>query len=70
MTLSKKQGGKNEDDDIGFGYYAGEQIDLIEYCIENLNLNFPQKLLCSEKCKGLCYICGNNLNESECGCAR
>ena len=25
---------------------------------------------CKEDCKGLCPVCGTNLNEKECGCDR
>lgn len=28
------------------------------------------KFLCSESCKGLCPVCGTNLNEKECNCDR
>ncbi len=30
--------------------------------------NLPMKLLCREDCKGLCSICGCNLNETTCDC--
>ena len=30
--------------------------------------NLPMRLLCREDCKGLCSICGCNLNESVCNC--
>jgi uncharacterized protein len=31
-------------------------------------MEFPERFLCSEDCKGLCPNCGCNLNESECNC--
>ncbi len=31
-------------------------------------MEFPERFLCSEDCKGLCPNCGCNLNVSECGC--
>lgn len=30
--------------------------------------NIPLKFLCSENCKGLCPVCGTNLNIKECNC--
>ncbi len=30
--------------------------------------NLPMKLLCREDCKGLCSVCGANLNETVCNC--
>ncbi len=31
-------------------------------------LSIPLKKLCREDCKGLCYRCGKNLNDSSCDC--
>jgi uncharacterized protein len=31
-------------------------------------LEFPERFLCSEGCKGLCPVCGCNRNLSECDC--
>ena len=45
-------------------------IKLEEPIKTNLLLNLPMKALCSENCKGLCHICGHNLNDSDCGCNR
>ncbi len=46
----------------------GNVIDIsgsIEACIFG---NIPLQILCSEECRGLCPICGINLNEKECNC--
>ena len=37
---------------------------------EELLLIWPGKVLCKEDCKGLCHVCGHNLNVSDCGCDR
>ena len=47
---------------------AGNVMDIsgsIEACIFG---NIPLQFLCSEDCKGLCPVCGINLNENECNC--
>jgi len=31
-------------------------------------LEFPDRFLCKEDCKGLCPVCGCNRNEKDCGC--
>lgn len=49
--------------------YEGDQIDLTLALTESAFLNLPGRILCSPDCKGLCPICGANLNEAECGCA-
>ena len=35
---------------------------------EDILIVFPQSCLCSEDCRGLCPVCGANLNEGDCGC--
>lgn len=37
---------------------------------ETILLTLPLKSLCSEDCKGLCPICGTDLNKSQCGCVK
>ncbi|MEA2062788.1 MAG: DUF177 domain-containing protein, partial [Gemmatimonadota bacterium] len=45
-------------------------IDLTDLVRECVLLDYPRFLQCSEDCKGLCPVCGCNLNERECNCAR
>ncbi|MDL0173627.1 DUF177 domain-containing protein, partial [Clostridioides difficile] len=49
--------------------FDGEEIDLIDIIEQTLDFNVPHKVLCSENCKGLCQVCGANLNEEECSCS-
>ncbi len=48
--------------------FAGEEIDITSSIKRNLLLNLPMKVVCKEDCKGLCSICGSNLNHGDCGC--
>jgi uncharacterized protein len=48
--------------------YAGKVIDLDPLLREQLLLALPTYPVCGEGCKGLCPVCGTNLNERECGC--
>ena len=43
-------------------------IDLNISANDAVLLGLPIKRLCSEDCRGLCQVCGKNLNEGECGC--
>lgn len=45
-------------------------IDLFSLFSEEVILNAPTKHLCKESCKGLCEICGKNLNEGDCSCQK
>jgi len=43
------------------------QIDLQPLIREYALLNIPNKPLCKANCKGLCAVCGEDLNLSDCG---
>jgi uncharacterized protein len=50
--------------------YTGKVIDLDPILREQIVLALPGYPVCSEDCKGLCPVCGANLNDRECGCDR
>jgi len=50
--------------------YSGKELDLAPIVREQLLLALPMDALCAEDCKGLCQVCGANLNEAACGCDR
>jgi uncharacterized protein len=50
--------------------YDGRQIDLGAIVREQILLDLPMDGLCREDCKGLCSVCGKDLNQGECGCER
>ncbi len=60
---------KVEEEGIEKSYYNGYHIDLREYIVEQIRLNLPDYAHCREDCRGLCHICGTNLNESRCVCS-
>jgi len=43
-------------------------IDITENLREEIILNHPFKVLCKSDCKGLCPLCGQNLNKGRCNC--
>lgn len=55
-------------DDVEVLDYNTKAIDISHRIEEIIRLNLPYKPLCSEDCKGLCSICGANLNEATCDC--
>lgn len=46
----------------------GQSIELNEIAFTDLLLQLPSKNLCKDDCKGLCMVCGCDLNVSECNC--
>jgi uncharacterized protein len=57
-----------DEDEMGRVFYHNNQIDLGEVILEQLNLTFPIKPLCSEKCEGICAVCGQIRREGKCAC--
>ena len=47
----------------------GDFADLDEVIVTDFLLGIPQRILCSEDCKGLCEGCGSDLNNGPCSCA-
>jgi uncharacterized protein len=57
-----------DEDDLSTAFYADDQIDLGQLIMEQFHLALPMKPLCAEACRGLCPLCGTNLNTGSCGC--
>jgi uncharacterized protein len=55
-------------DDLEISFYYSRKIDLKEVVLEQLNLTFPIKPLCSNSCQGICPVCGKNINSGDCSC--
>jgi uncharacterized protein len=55
-------------EELEISYYQGDFIDLAPIICEQIILQIPMKMLCSEDCKGLCPHCGINFNNSSCNC--
>lgn len=50
--------------------FDGDIIDIGDLVRDIVISAQPTKHLCKEDCKGLCSVCGANLNKTECGCNR
>ncbi len=48
--------------------YTREKIDLKKMVDELILTDIPYAVYCNEDCKGLCPVCGKNLNDGDCGC--
>ncbi len=57
-------------DDVDAEPFDGKTIDLDPIVREQVLLALPVSVLCREDCKGLCTVCGQDLNEKDCGCER
>ena len=48
----------------------GMKLDVDELVYTEVVLDLPTKHLCSADCKGLCSVCGKNLNFESCDCLK
>ncbi len=57
-----------KDADLDMKFFDGEILNLEEEIINNFLLTLPLSPVCSSSCKGLCPVCGANLNKNKCNC--
>jgi uncharacterized protein len=43
---------------------SGDELDLRAWSRDALALALPTQIVCSEECRGLCPVCGENLNNA------
>ena len=49
-------------------YIDGYYLDVDQLLYNEILIGWPMKVLCCEDCKGICNVCGQNLNEGSCVC--
>ena len=62
--------GSFEPDEADEEPLSGKVVDLDAMLREQILLALPAYPVCGESCKGLCPVCGTNLNERDCRCDR
>jgi uncharacterized protein len=57
-------------DDEDYVFFEGSDlaVDLSDIVRQTILLAISMKPLCSDDCRGLCPVCGANLNVTACGC--
>ena len=55
-------------EDLEVSIIENDQIDLTELVREQILLNLPTQIFCTEDCQGLCPKCGANRNLIDCKC--
>ncbi len=50
------------------GFYEDGGIELNDVLREYVLLALPMQRLCTESCKGICPVCGQNRNQNDCRC--
>ncbi len=71
LPILDENTGRSQDlpDDEAYGWIdANHDLDLTDVLRQYVMTQRPMKLLCRPDCRGLCQICGGNLNEKQCDC--
>ncbi len=68
--LKQVKSGLNIPFDFAYPIEGRTSIDATGDIRDILYLNHPERFLCSEECRGLCPVCGINLNQSICDCSQ
>lgn len=66
--LSEEQEVELDLNDLELSVAEDDEVDLTDIIREQIILSLPASPLCSENCKGLCEICGGDLNKVNCNC--
>ncbi len=59
---------ESDEDEDRFVLMQDNALDIEQICSEQLILNLPLRFLCRTGCKGLCPVCGADLNSGACSC--
>ena len=51
-------------------YLIGFNLDIDRLIYGEILVNWPMKVLCREDCRGICSVCGKNLNHGDCDCQK
>lgn len=68
--INREETHQISEDEVGIGFYRNDELDVTEVVREQIILRLPMKPLCREDCRGLCPVCGIDLNLQQCDCRR
>ena len=60
----------NDEEMEDIDYLIGFDLDVDKLIYGEILVNWPMKVLCKEDCKGICKVCGMNLNQGDCNCQK
>ena len=72
FSFERELDAANGTDEDGEPVFLIEEDELLvdDLISEEVSMNLPMKVLCREKCKGICPDCGADLNKGECDCGK
>ncbi len=54
--------------ELNLEFYQGDELEPLDFVKEQLLMSLPMVPLHAPDCKGLCPVCGTDLNTAACGC--
>lgn len=69
-TLALKDGAAVDEEMEETDYLTGAELDVERLVYAGILVNWPMKVLCRDDCKGICSVCGTDLNSKDCDCLR
>lgn len=69
-TFTIGEDGLADDETEELDYLIGFTLDVEKFLYAEILVNWPMKVLCREDCRGICKVCGMNLNEGACSCQK
>ena len=70
FAIDQEQIVPDADEEYSFFSEDYRELNLDAMVHDEILVNWPDKVLCREDCKGICPVCGQNLNDKDCGCDR
>lgn len=58
------------EEDENLLFYENNKLEIDNYVLMEVISSLPMKSLCDEECKGICSICGKDLNDGDCNCEK
>jgi uncharacterized protein len=56
--------------ELDMEFYQGEELEPLDFVKEQVLISAPMVPLHLPDCKGLCPVCGTDLNDADCGCQK
>lgn len=66
-VFSPERVGEDADEDEQ-SFMEGYELNVGTLVSNEILMSWPMKVLCKPQCKGICTVCGKDLNTGECGC--
>ena len=67
-TIAREEEVELPEDELEVGFLSGDGTELADVVTEQVILAVPMKVVCQTDCRGLCPVCGANLNFEKCAC--